>query len=64
MTITVHDALGRRVRTQVNEDQMPGSYRVRWNGRAGAGQAVASGPYFYRLRMGEAVSSKQAFRLR
>ena len=61
--VTVYDLLGRRVRTLVEETQSPGAYEVGWDGRDDAGQPVASGTYFYRLRVGDAVSSKQALRI-
>ena len=34
--------------------QRVGAYRVAWNGRDDAGQPVASGVYYYRLRVGPA----------
>lgn len=63
VTITVYDVLGRRVATLVDQDQTPGTYHVDWNGRDGAGQPVASGAYFYQLRVGQMVSSRQALRI-
>ncbi len=64
VTVTVYDLLGRRVRTLIDETQPAGAYQVGWDGRDAAGQPVASGTYFYRLRVGEAVSSKQALRIK
>ena len=64
VTITVFDLLGRRVRTLLNESQPAGRYQVAWNGHDGGGQPVAAGTYFYRLRVGDTVSSKQALRVR
>ncbi len=63
VTVTVYDLLGRHVRTLVDETQPVGTYEVGWNGQDAAGQPVASGTYFYRLRVGDAVSSKQALRI-
>lgn len=64
VTVTVHDLLGRTVRTLVNENQPIGTYRTTWDGRDIGGQPVASGLYFYRLRVGNTVSSKQALRIK
>ncbi len=64
VTVAVYDLLGRRVRTLVDREQPPGAYQVAWDGRDAGGQPVASGTYFYRLRVGEAVSSKQAIRVK
>ncbi len=64
VTITVYDILGRAVRMLVDEAQPVGTYHIAWDGRDAAGQAVASGTYFYRLHVGEAVSSKQAIRVK
>ena len=63
VTVTVYDLMGRRVRTLVDAMQPAGAYQVRWDGRDAAGQPVASGTYFYRLRVGNAVSSKQTLRI-
>lgn len=64
VTLAVYDLLGRRVRTLVDERQGPGAHRAVWDGRDASGRPVASGTYFYRLRVGEAVTSKQALRIR
>ena len=64
MTVTVYDLLGRRVRTPVDETQPRGNYQNVRDGRDTGGQPVASGTYFYRLRVGDALSSKQAISVR
>ena len=64
VTIIVYDALGRKVKTLVDAQQPMGVHQVVWDGRDGGGQAVAAGTYFYRLRVGEAVMSKQTIRLK
>ena len=45
--LVIFDAVGRRVTTLVDGDQLPGHYTARWD--AGS---VASGVYFYRLTQG------------
>ena len=64
VTITVYDILGRAIRTLVDQDQAIGTYHIAWDGRDAAGRVVASGTYFYRLRVGEAVANKQAIRVK
>jgi photosystem II stability/assembly factor-like uncharacterized protein len=50
--LTVHDVAGRLVRGLVDGPQGPGRHTVRWDGRNGTGEAVASGVYFYRIEEG------------
>ena len=64
VTITIYDMLGRRVRTLVEGEQSVGTHQVAWDGTDASGLRVASGTYFYQLRVHEAVTSKQAVRLR
>ena len=64
VTVTVYDLLGRHVRTLVEADQPPGTYNIEWDGRDAGGQPVASGTYFYRLRVGETVAGKQALHIK
>ena len=47
--LAIYDILGQRVRTLVAGQQAAGFYRLAWDGRDRAEQAVASGVYFYRL---------------
>lgn len=55
--LAVYNALGQRVRALIDGPQAPGSYRAHWDGRNDAGQAVASGLYFYRLDAGDVSRS-------
>lgn len=64
VTLEVFDVLGRRVRTLVQADQRAGTHQARWDGTDHAGRPVATGTYFYQLRSGDAVLSKQAIVLR
>jgi hypothetical protein len=45
-TATVFDVAGRRVSTLFEGELSAGPHRLSWNGRDGAGRAVASGTYF------------------
>jgi len=50
--LTIHDLLGRQVRTLYDEEARAGFYRLEWDGRDDNGQAAGSGVYFYILRAG------------
>lgn len=47
--LSIYDALGRVVRTLVEEEQPPGYYAVPWDGTNSSGALVPSGMYFYQL---------------
>jgi len=50
---------GQRVRTLVDGAQALGPHEVRWDGRDAFNQALPSGPYLYRLRNGDFVSTRR-----
>ena len=65
VTLDIYDLLGRRVRRLVEAaSHPPGPHRAVWDGRDDSGTPVSSGTYFYRLRVGDAVTSKQAIRVK
>jgi hypothetical protein len=49
--LTIHDVLGRRVRTLVDEVQLSRAavYTATWDGRTNSGERAVSGVYLYRL---------------
>ncbi len=49
VSLVLYDISGRIIRTLVNDEQIPGSHDVQWNGTNNDGISVASGTYFYRL---------------
>jgi len=53
VTLEVHNVLGQRVATLVQEQATPGTYSIQWNGMSEAGVKASSGVYYYRLRAGE-----------
>jgi parallel beta-helix repeat protein len=53
VTMNVYDSVGRRVRTLVDSDHGPGTYRVIWDGNDHNGVPTASGVYFYRIVWGD-----------
>lgn len=56
--LSVFDLRGRRVRVLESSTKAPGRYTSRWDGRDEEGSRVASGMYFYRLRMGEIAETQ------
>jgi len=58
-TLTIYNIRGEKVKTLVNENRLPGNYKVIWDGKDDAGKRVASGVYFYRLKVGENSISKR-----
>ena len=59
ISLTIHDLLGREIKTLVSEDQPSGNYTVSWNGRDESGNIVPSGIYLYSLKAGNFVESKK-----
>lgn len=59
VTLTIFNALGRRVRALVDGEQEAGLYTQGWDGCDDSGQQVASGVYFYQLKAGHFISSKK-----
>ena len=51
--LTIYNILGRRVRTLLNEEKLPGHYKVTWDGKDEKGNEVGSGVYLYKLKAGE-----------
>jgi subtilisin family serine protease len=49
--IVIFDLLGRKVRTLSQPAQKSGYYNIVWNGRTENGIAVATGVYFYQMRV-------------
>ncbi|MCX6832370.1 MAG: SBBP repeat-containing protein, partial [candidate division Zixibacteria bacterium] len=59
VSLDIYDVLGRKVSTLINEHLTAGSKRVQWNGRDKMEAEVASGVYFYRLRIGDHAEVKK-----
>jgi Leucine-rich repeat (LRR) protein/pimeloyl-ACP methyl ester carboxylesterase len=58
-TLKIFNIRGQLVRTLVNEEKLPGSYSVIWDGKDQNGKQVASGVYFYRLEAGDYQETKR-----
>lgn len=57
--LQIYDALGRRVRTLVQQFQKPGAYSVVWDGKNSRGEELPSGIYIYELRVGDFKDEKK-----
>jgi hypothetical protein len=62
--LDVFNALGQRIRSLVDEERVPGYYRVAWDGRDDGGQPAGNGLYFYRLAAGTHESSQKMLLLK
>lgn len=60
----LYDLAGRLVRVLVDDHRYPGTFTVRWDGRAAAGPPVASGIYLAHLVAGDLQQSVRLVRLR
>jgi hypothetical protein len=59
ISLKIYNLLGQEVRTLADEVQEPGSYTVTWNGRDKSGAELPSGVYFYQLKSGTVIETKQ-----
>jgi cytochrome c peroxidase len=50
VSLTVYNILGQEVKTLLNGEMDAGTHTIHWNARDNAGNSVASGVYFYRLK--------------
>ena len=57
--LKVYDALGKEVKTLVNENMNPGRYKVDFDG-----SGLASGIYFYKLETGGFAETKSMILLK
>ncbi len=63
-TVKIFDAIGREVKTLINEELSEGEYTEVWDGTNRFNQTVASGVYFYRLQSGSFVQTKKMILMR
>jgi hypothetical protein len=59
VSIEVFDVLGRRVTSLIDRFQAEGPHAVTWDGTDHRGSQVASGMYFYRLRVGPIFETRK-----
>ena len=63
-SLVVYDVTGREVVQLMDDFLSPGKYSVAWNGMNKFGDRVASGIYFYSLRIGKLSNTKKMILLR
>jgi hypothetical protein len=59
VTIKIYDALGREVKTLVDEEKAVGYHTVFWDGKNQAGEGVAAGSYICRMQAGDFIASQK-----
>ncbi len=64
VTLQIYDVRGRKVRTLVSEELSSGYKSVLWDGKNEAGKDVASGVYFYQLKVGDFSEPKKMLLLK
>jgi len=64
VSLTIHNILGQKVRTLVEEPKHAGYYTAIWDGRNDSGELVSSGIYLYRLKAGNQETIKRMSLLR
>jgi hypothetical protein len=57
--VRIYNNLGQAVRALVDEEKSPGLYRVVWDGKDDLGRRLASGVYFYQLKVNDFASAKR-----
>ena len=61
VTLSIHDATGRRVHVKVVGHQRAGAHTAYWDGRNASGEPVASGIYFYTIEAGHFRATRKMF---
>jgi len=64
VTLKVYNILGRLVKILVDEEKLPGTYQVVWDGKDQNEEEVSSGIYFYRLTASDYVEAKKMILLK
>jgi hypothetical protein len=64
VALRIYDVLGRKVKTLVSEELSSGYKSVIWDGKNDAGDEVASGVYFYQLKVGDFSQPKKMLLLK
>jgi len=59
VTLVIYDMLGKIVKTLVNRKQGPGVKTVNWDATNNNGNLVSAGVYFYKLKAGNFIETKE-----
>jgi hypothetical protein len=63
-TLVIYNILGQKVRTLVDEERLPGEYKVIWEGKDDSNREVSSGIYFYQLKTRDYTETRKMVLLR
>lgn len=63
VTLKVYDLLGRELKTLVNEEKLPGNYKIEFHSDI-TQRGLAGGTYFYQLKVGNFVQTKKMILLK
>jgi hypothetical protein len=64
ITLKVYNILGQLVKILVDEEKLPGTYQVVWDGKDQNKEEVSSGIYFYKLKASDYVEAKKMILLK
>ena len=64
VTLTIHDMMGKQIRTLVDGSESAGSRLSQWNARDDQGRAVSAGVYLYKIQAGDLVDTKKMILLK
>jgi YVTN family beta-propeller protein len=64
VSLNIYDLSGKLVRTLISETKRPDMYIVQWDGRDNTGRLLASGVYFYHLRVGGSSKINKMYLIR
>ena len=59
VTLTIHDMMGKQIRTLVDGPQVAGNGMIQWNATNDAGHPVSAGLYLYTIEAGEFRQTKK-----
>jgi uncharacterized delta-60 repeat protein len=59
VSLNIYDLLGRKIRALVSENLSSGYKSVFWDGKDDSGKVIASGIYFYQLKIGDFSEGKR-----
>lgn len=62
--IVVHNILGQRVRTLIDDERPAGEYSAVWYGTDSRDRPVSTGVYFYRVKAGDFIETKRMLLLK
>lgn len=64
VSVQIYDLLGKQITQLVNDRQLPGFYKIQWNGKDQYGNLLPSGIYFCLLKTTTQIQSKKLIFLR